>query len=449
MSPNKRLNRRLCMRGAVLVAALLIAAPTSTQAQDSPEFDVDMVTLRAPDSRTPQIDIYTRIALTKLRFINSPNGFTASYEVSADIIELDDDGSRLNIVQSPLWERTVTVPNYAQTTVATSFDFSTSTIALDPGLYVFEFQIQDNSSGESFVLEKVMGVRGIEGESALSDLLVLEDFDESTNTIYPSVSRRLPSTRDSLLFFYEMYLDVPRDVVIEQEVTRVSGNNLPSLRAPVSMEGAKGEKSAVVYKSSEPRSIDGTRSQLVSRLPIKELPVGGYLATFQLVDENGEVIDKTETTFEVQWSGLEEHLADVDEAISQLQYIAKSREIRRIREAETSTDKWQRFVDFWQRRDPTPGTTRNEKMEEYYYRVAYANRQYSSLTEGWRTDRGQVWVLYGEPDIVERHPYNFSVKPYEVWFYYRIGRRFIFVDQTGLGDYQLLVPIWDETTRIR
>ncbi len=431
-----------------VVACFALLLPAATQAQDAPEFDVDMVTLRAAGSRGPQIDIYTRIPLSKLRFINSPNGFNATYEVSVDIMELDDEGRRSNVVQSPLWERSVTVPVYAQTTDNTKYDFSTHSIEIDPGLYVFEFQIQDNSSGEAFVQEKVFFVRAIAGQSAVSDLLVLADFDEGSNTMYPSVARRLSSSLDSLAFFYEMYLDDPREVTIQQEVKRISGSTLPSLRAPVSMEGAGGDDN-IVYRESERRKVDGRRSQMISHLPLGELPVGVYQATFQLTDAAGQVLDQAQTTFEVQWAGLDEHLANLDDAISQLQYIAKSREIRRIRSASSTTDRWQRFVEFWQRRDPTPGTARNEKMEEYYYRVAYANRQYSSVTDGWRTDRGQVWVLYGEPDAVERHPYNFSVKPYEVWFYYRIGRRFIFVDDSGLGDYELLVPIWDETTRIR
>ena len=70
-------------------------------------------------------------------------------------------------------------------------------------------------------------------------------------------------------------------------------------------------------------------------------------------------------------------------------------------------------------------------------------------TDGWRTDRGQVLVLFGEPDFVERHPYNFNAKPYQVWYYYRIGKQFIFVDEDGVGNYELLIPIWDERNRIR
>lgn len=435
---------------AICFVALALATPTHPAlGQDAPEFDIDMVTLRAPDARSPQVEVYTRIPLSRLRFINSPNGFVAGYEVSVDIIELDADGKRANTVQSPLWERTVTVPNYGQTTDNTKFDFSTHTLSVDPGTYVFEFQIQDKSSKESFVVEEVFNVRAMGKQSALSDVLILEDFDVESNTIFPSVSRRLPSSIDTLFLYYQLYLDAPRDVVVTQEVRRISGSTLPSLRAPVSLESARGESDNLVYNESDIRTITATRSQMVARLPIETLAVGVYQATLKLSDRSGELLDQVQANFEVQWSGLEEHLANLDDAISQLQYIAKSREIRRIREAGTVSGKWQRFVDFWQRRDPTPGTTRNEKMEEYYYRVAYANRQYSSLTDGWRTDRGQVWIHYGEPDAVERHPYNFSVKPYEVWFYYRIGRRFIFVDETGLGDYQLLVPIWDETTRIR
>ena len=58
--------------------------------------------------------------------------------------------------------------------------------------------------------------------------------------------------------------------------------------------------------------------------------------------------------------------------------------------------------------------------------------------------------MYGEPDYVERHTYSFGLsKPYEMWTYNSFGRRFIFVDRTGVGDYEILIPIWDERNRIR
>ena len=142
-------------------------------------------------------------------------------------------------------------------------------------------------------------------------------------------------------------------------------------------------------------------------------------------------------------------MRDLDEAIEQLQYIAKRKDLDFMKAGRTDEERKSRFLAFWDRRDPTPGTARNERMEEYYYRVSFANRKYGTLEEGWKTDRGNVIVRFGEPDFIERRPFNFDVEPYEVWYYYRLGRRFIFIDRTGLGDYELWVPIWDERNRIR
>ena len=61
--------------------------------------------------------------------------------------------------------------------------------------------------------------------------------------------------------------------------------------------------------------------------------------------------------------------------------------------------------------------------------------------------RGQVLVLFGEPDRIEGQ--NADAKPSEVWFYNRIGRKFIFVDESGRGEFKLLIPIWDERNRLR
>src|SRR5690606_7167828 len=150
-----------------------------------------------------------------------------------------------------------------------------------------------------------------------------------------------------------------------------------------------------------------------------------------------------------RWMGLHDQIADLESAISQLRYIAKDREIRAIREAPTPEERFLLFQSFWDKRDPTPGTRRNERMEEYYFRVAYANRNYGRFSNnGWNTDRGEAFIRFGEPDFVERHPYNYGDKPYQVWYYYRLGRRFIFVDETGFDDFELLLPIWDERNRM-
>ncbi|CUS97606.1 GWxTD domain-containing protein [Candidatus Kryptonium thompsonii] len=86
-------------------------------------------------------------------------------------------------------------------------------------------------------------------------------------------------------------------------------------------------------------------------------------------------------------------------------------------------------------------------MEEYYSRVKYANEHFGHYLEGWKTDMGMVYIIFGPPSSVDRHPFDINAKPYEIWYYYEINRRFIFLDETGFGDYRLITPLWDEWTR--
>jgi GWxTD domain-containing protein len=100
------------------------------------------------------------------------------------------------------------------------------------------------------------------------------------------------------------------------------------------------------------------------------------------------------------------------------------------------------FNEFWRERDPSPDTRENELMQEYYSRVARANQLFGSFRQGWETDRGEVYIRFGPPDEVERHPYEVGQRPYEIWYYYDIQRRFIFVDEMGYGEYRLVTNLW-------
>ena len=41
-----------------------------------------------------------------------------------------------------------------------------------------------------------------------------------------------------------------------------------------------------------------------------------------------------------------------------------------------------------------------ELIRIYYTRALYANYYFSSYREGWRTDRGMIYIIYGPPDKV-------------------------------------------------
>jgi GWxTD domain-containing protein len=64
-----------------------------------------------------------------------------------------------------------------------------------------------------------------------------------------------------------------------------------------------------------------------------------------------------------------------------------------------STDKQRDefVVAFWERRNPTPGSSKNKFKEQHYRRLAYANTHFAASVPGWKTDRGRMYILYGPP----------------------------------------------------
>lgn len=98
---------------------------------------------------------------------------------------------------------------------------------------------------------------------------------------------------------------------------------------------------------------------------------------------------------------------------------------------------------FWTRRDPTPGTPGNELADEFYARIADANRRFreggAAQIPGWRTDRGRIYIRYGPPDEILSRPQPEFTLPYEAWKYTRGKlRKYVFLDVTRFGNYALI-----------
>ena len=96
------------------------------------------------------------------------------------------------------------------------------------------------------------------------------------------------------------------------------------------------------------------------------------------------------------------------------------------------------LFNYWKRFDPTPETAFNELMKEYYTRIDYSMKNFSSITgrKGIDTDRGRIFILYGKPSETMRSS-NQLGKVVETWVYKNPYRKFVFVDETGTGEYKL------------
>jgi len=84
-----------------------------------------------------------------------------------------------------------------------------------------------------------------------------------------------------------------------------------------------------------------------------------------------------------------------------VRYISVREEQKAFRELTTDEDRAYFIERFWNRRDPTQGTLTNEYRQGFWERVQQANNSFvDSPREGWMTDRGKIYVLYGPPSHV-------------------------------------------------
>ena len=210
-----------------------------------------------------------------------------------------------------------------------------------------------------------------------------------------------------------------------------------------------------VYSKQTTQGIKQGLNTFLASINSTGLGVGSYTLQVKMrrADDTTDsgVLARIERPFIIEWltAGAPISIVDLDEAIDQLRYFAKSDELDYIKEPTDEDERRKRFEAFWERHNPTPGSKSNAAMVEYYNRVAYADRHFGHYLAGWKTDRGMVYILYGPPDYVDRHPVDVESKPYEVWEYYDLNKRYVFIDESGFGDYRLLYPLWDERNRLR
>lgn len=80
-----------------------------------------------------------------------------------------------------------------------------------------------------------------------------------------------------------------------------------------------------------------------------------------------------------------------------LQYIALKQELQQIEKA----DDLKKAIDrFWLTLFKGNVSKTREVLKNYYTRVQKSNQKYGSFKEGWKTDMGMIYIIFGEPDEI-------------------------------------------------
>ncbi|MBL8006676.1 MAG: GWxTD domain-containing protein [Ignavibacteria bacterium] len=122
-------------------------------------------------------------------------------------------------------------------------------------------------------------------------------------------------------------------------------------------------------------------------------------------------------------------------------YIMTEKEIDTYKDLKDLNDKRKFMYSFWQSKDPNPVTQQLEYKTDYLKRIQEANKNFKeAYMEGWKTDRGRIYVMYGKPEDIERFPFESENKAYEIWKYHTLqgGVECVFIErQISTGEYYL------------
>jgi len=353
-----------------------------------------------------------------LRFHRAADGFVAGYSVRLRFLR---GGTTAHEARH---QEQVRVATFRETGRTEESIFFQDAALLPPGRYVVEVTARDSIGGRGLARSDSLDVPAFPSvPSRLAALLVHHAGGRDSLGRPPDA---LLNVRHSVAYgsatprlYLEAY-DATPDLTVYVEVHE---RDSVVLRRPVVLAGGSDDVRFASYE-----------------LPVDSLPLG----EFTVVVTGGARADSPPlpllVTISDQWM-----VANFEQVVDYLAYIASADEIERLRAAATTSERRAAWEAFWQRRDPVPASPVNEYREEFFERVRIAAEQFREPgVPGWRTHRGEVYIVLGEPDRVTRGQADRRdlAGAYDVieWSYDSRrggGLDLLFVDRDGFGRYRL------------
>jgi GWxTD domain-containing protein len=426
----------------VLVCQVLLAmvgslGPVASQAGD----DLTVRTVRLYRGDRTLVNGFVRVPHAALDPVSLRNGGYAAFELA---VEVRDSAGAL--LRRDAWSRRV---EWAATRIPGTSTMEMLTFALAPGAYDVRVTLTDSASGRR--LGARVAVAAYDARPHVSDLLLAERIRAAAGAdtlpgageirkggllLAPAPDLVLRPSAATLYVYGEAYRDAPDTVAWHLDVVgedgRVLASTAPSA-TPVDAGGGVITGALDLTGRYTLRAVVADGERTTSRTAA--FTMGGLELERRVVQASRELevpVDTFARVSDEELDGLFEPLVHLPDAGDLGVYRGLSAEGKR------------RFLRaFWNQRDLTPGTPGNEAMQGFYARITEANRRFAEggagAVPGWRTDRGRVFVRYGEPDEILHRPSTGSAPPWEAWKYSRDRpRKYVFLDETRLGHFALI-----------
>ncbi len=401
---------------------------------------VDISRFRGGDDNHVHVELYYAIPRRALTFRSDTAGFVGAGDMTFTARKGD------SLVYADRW----LVPHLLRDTANVMPGLTlvgNTMMQLEPGDYVFKILGRDrnNSSRADSITLKVPIRPVVIDKPVISDIEFASNirqgkkggpFYKNTLDVVPNVGGVFVENQ-SCSFYAEAY-------------NLAAGNETNDFYLRTNVHDAVGKE---IMSREKPKKHLSESAVIVDNFPASTLRTGTYTLVLSLLDTSRKVLTSSARKFYVynktlgvdssllvSASGLPmaEYMSmdsvELDREFKWTKWEAQDQEKSQYEQLKGAEAKRKFLTDFWRRRQPG-------RREEYLARVSYANNNFNMMQrEGYRTDRGRVYVVYGPPEDIERHPNETDMKPYEIWYYTNIqgGVMFVYVQRNSGGDLELV-----------
>ena len=427
------------------------------QQQQQPSFDY-LTLPGSDDTETVQFVVifhvpYSSLPFKKNRNRSSDNKYFSNMDLMLEVFKADQAANNkkkkdislvgLEPAGRAFWADTVYAKDYESSQSDDRFLSGFIKVNLNPGSYNYVLQMKRGDQTDSRISRTQKIDITSYSKKKTGNILVSPTYNEKAE----ASSFILNTTKNTVKYAKDFYaiaaltqykaeesytIDIVKLSVLKEDTTRQSTVYSNTLTDEQIITDVSPQ---LVYTKGKPNlklnATDNGYTYAIVEVPNSKFENSLYQMTIK--DSAGNVVARD--NFRSQWKDMPTSLLNLETAIEMLRFIADKETIRTI-DSGSRIEREKKFRSFWKERDPTPNTEFNELMAEYYQRIDYSYKNFSTEnTIGYNSDRGEVYIKYGPPkDISRKFPKDGATT--EIWTY--PNRQFIFEATTGFGDFELI-----------
>ncbi|MEX0648715.1 MAG: GWxTD domain-containing protein [Balneolaceae bacterium] len=367
-----------------------------------PEVRTSSIGLLSPEDKA-LINVTTDVVLGSLIYSTEDDSRYA--EISIEIRVIEEDGNFTETVRRDYQVKSEFDGTYISQDVFTNEEV----IEVIPGNFEVTVTVLDKSSGKQTSQTSESSIPDPEKpEISLTTVrLLAKSFSESgIINFFPITTYTVPSRLDSIKFEFQVTNNDMQDPLTV---------NTKLLKFPSDTEAARPmnynnySPSSLPYMGvdmrrseeidSNTRRLDEAGSVLIE-YKYDLLERGNYRFEVETTDGNGDRLFKARD-FSVQSENYP-NIQTPRELAAPLIYLMDRKNHERMMEIQDPDSLKEAIDRFWLSNIRNTSKARSV-INLYYDRVEEANKQFSTFKEGWKTDLGMIYILFGPPWYIDRY----------------------------------------------